>query len=127
MTKPGHESPPPERGRSASEASRVGVSRFNRTHAKTGLAQRLRRDSTNVEMRLWQRLRRGQVEGYSFRRQHPVGPYVLDFYCPQLRLAIELDGGQHNEAVNAAKDRRRDQWLSDQGVTILRFWNVDVK
>jgi very-short-patch-repair endonuclease len=120
--------PPPKRGRSASEASRVGVGtpRFNRTHVKTAHARRLRKDATDVETILWQRLRRGQIEGYSFRRQHAAGPYVLDFYCPALSLAIELDGGQHAEASTASRDSRRSAWLAACGVTVLRFWNSDI-
>jgi len=88
-------------------------------------ARRLRRDSTHVEMRLWQKLRNRQL-GADFRRQHPAGPFVLDFYCSMLRLAIELDGGQHADAKHETKDRRRDQWLREHDVTKLRFWNSDV-
>jgi very-short-patch-repair endonuclease len=68
----------------------------------------------------------GQIAGHRFRRQHPVGPYVLDFYCPRLRLAIELDGGQHNFVGETERDQRRDLWLAARGVTLLRFWNSDV-
>lgn len=119
-------SPPPERGRSTREARRVGVkSRFDRTAFKTASARRLRRDSTDVEMRLWQKLRNRQL-GADFRRQHPAGSFVLDFYCPALRLAIELDGGQHADAHNEAKDKQRDGWLNERGVTMLRFWNSDI-
>jgi very-short-patch-repair endonuclease len=102
------------------------VSRFDRTPAKTQTARRLRRDSTIVERRLWYRLRSGQIDGHWFRRQHPAGPYVLDFYCPRLRLAIELDGGQHNFAAEISRDQRRDTWLAERGVVVLRFWNSDV-
>jgi very-short-patch-repair endonuclease len=119
-------SPPPERGRSVCEANRVGVtSRFNRTSIKTARARTLRRDSTNVEMRLWQRLRNRQL-GVDFRRQHPAGSFVLDFYCPSLRLAIELDGGQHTEAKHEARDQQRDRWLNERTVTVMRFWNSDI-
>jgi crossover junction endodeoxyribonuclease RuvC len=105
----------------------VGVtpSRFNRTFAKTARARGLRRDSTHVEMRLWQKLRNRQL-GADFRRQHPAGSFVLDFYCRTLRLAIELDGGQHNESQNENRDRRRDQWLRERGIATLRFWNSDI-
>jgi very-short-patch-repair endonuclease len=99
--------------------------RFNRTAFKTAAARRLRRDSTDVEMRLWQNLRTRQL-GADFRRQHPAGPFVLDFYCPSLRLAIELDGGQHAEAEHEAKDQRRDRWLVERGVVVMRFWNSDI-
>ena len=121
-----HAPPPPERGRSARDASRVGVNpHFNRTPSKTAFARRLRRDSTNVEMRLWQKLRNRQL-GVDFRRQHPAGSFVLDFYCPSLRLAIELDGGQHAQGHQEASDRRREQWLNERGVSVVRFWNSDV-
>jgi very-short-patch-repair endonuclease len=105
----------------------VGVthrSRFNRTKLKTARARRLRIDATDVERRLWQKLRSAQIDGASFRRQHPAGNYVSDFYCPALQLAIELDGGQHAQAVQ--QDRVRGEWLAQRGVTILRFWNSDV-
>ena len=119
--------PPPERGRSAREASRVGVktvSRFNRTSSKTTRARALRRNATYVERKLWYKLRDGQIDGMSFRRQHPVGPYILDFYCAQLSFAVELDGGQHAQRVS--RDHKRNNWLHERGVTVLRFWNSDV-
>jgi very-short-patch-repair endonuclease len=75
-------------------------------------------------MQLWQKLRNRQL-GVNFRRQHPAGSFVLDFYCSSLRLAIELDGGQHAEPSNKATDRKRDQWLAERSVTVMRFWNSD--
>ncbi|MDO8879090.1 MAG: DUF559 domain-containing protein, partial [Pseudolabrys sp.] len=92
---------------------------------KTSLARRLRRDLTNVEMRLWQRLRNKQL-GADFRRQHPAGRYILDFYCPAFRLAIELDGGQHAQTGAVARDAVRTHWLEQRGVVLLRFWNSEV-
>jgi very-short-patch-repair endonuclease len=62
----------------------------------------------------------------AFRRQHPIGSYVLDFYCPALGLAIEVDGGQHGDDAARARDERRTRWLSSKGITIVRFWNNDV-
>jgi very-short-patch-repair endonuclease len=100
------------------------VSHFDRTKPKTALARRLRSDSTDVELKLWHRLRAGQIEGARFRRQHPAGPYVLDFYCPALGLAIELDGGQHASMIQ--RDQKRDLWLKERDVTVLRVWNIDV-
>jgi very-short-patch-repair endonuclease len=100
------------------------MSRFNRTPEKTEFARRLRRDETDVERRLWHRLRNSQICDAHFRRQHPAGRYILDFYCPALALAIELDGGQHAQA--GTRDRERDEWLKQNGVTVLRFWNSDV-
>jgi very-short-patch-repair endonuclease len=72
---------------------------------------------------LWQKLRNRQL-GVDFRRQHPAGQFVLDFYAPALRLAIELDGGQH--AQSQGRDRQRDAWLVERGVAVIRFWNSDV-
>ena len=92
----------------------------------TARARRLRKDMTAVEQRLWRRLRNGGVGGLSFRRQHPVGRFVLDFYCPSVRMAIELDGGQHNVASAFAKDAYRTRLLAEQGITVIRFWNNDV-
>jgi len=119
--------PPPERGRVGVGVT-AGVvessSRFNRTKSKTRRTRRLRRDATDVERRPWQKLRGGQIEDASFRRQHPAGNRIFDFYCSALRLAIELDGGQH--AASAARDRARDNCFAQQGVTILRFWNSDI-
>ncbi len=121
--------PPPERGRvgvgvAAQPVGADGGSRFNRTTLKTQRARRLRRDVTEVERRLWRKLRGAQIDGASFRRQHPAGIRIFDFYCSTLRLAIELDGGQH--AAAATRERARDELLSRQGVTVLRFWNSDI-
>jgi very-short-patch-repair endonuclease len=105
------------------------MTRFNRTRAKTEIGRKLRRDSTEVERRLWQRLRNGQIGRAQFRRQHPAGRYILDYYCPALRLNIELDGSQHADGHPAGTedaDRERDEWLRQQGVTVLRFWNSDI-
>jgi very-short-patch-repair endonuclease len=92
----------------------------------TANARRLRRDPTEVEKKLWLALRRDQLNGLNFRRQHPVGPYVLDFYCPAIRLAVELDGGQHGEASQQLHDARRTAWLAAKGVRLVRYWNNDV-
>lgn len=72
---------------------------------------------------MWRALRGDQL-GVAFRRQHPVGPYVLDFYCPSLKLAIELDGNEH--AYRIARDRRRDRYLCELGIAVLRFSNLEV-
>ena len=119
MTRAANSTSPCKGGVARAAGGRGSVSRFSRTHDMTERARRLRRDLTDVERKFWQRLRREQISGLNFRRQHPVGPYVLDFYCPTLRLAIELDGGQHNLDQNRRKDERRTAWL-------LRFWNNDV-
>jgi very-short-patch-repair endonuclease len=88
-------------------------------------AKRLRRDMTLPEVLLWRELRRRQL-GMHFRKQHPVGPYVLDFYCSKHRLAIEVDGAVHDLAEQAARDQRRDEWLQQQGIRVMRFAAVEV-
>jgi very-short-patch-repair endonuclease len=80
---------------------------------------------TDAEARLWHALRRDQLNGLHFRRQHPIGPFTVDFYCPSLRLAVEVDGGQHAEQRKQADDRRT-KWLAEKGVTVVRYWNNDV-
>src|SRR6266849_6079578 len=71
--------------------------------------------------RLWSRLRRKQLEGFRFRRQHPLGPYVVDFFCPEAKLVVEVDGGQH-----ADDGETRTRWIEAQGYRLIRFWNNDV-
>ncbi|WP_176597451.1 MULTISPECIES: endonuclease domain-containing protein [Sphingobium] len=88
-------------------------------------ARGLRRALSPPEIALWQWLRE-RPEGLKFRRQHPVGPYVLDFYCASARLAIEVDGGFHDNAEQSAHDQMRDAWLRSQGVQVLRIKAVDV-
>ncbi len=88
--------------------------------------RQLRRASTDAEMALWNKLRARQIAGYKFRRQHRVNGYYLDFACEELKIAIELDGGQHNEAKHAAYDAIRSAALAKSGWHVLRFWNNDV-
>lgn len=85
-------------------------------------AKRLRSAMTDAERRLWEYLRAGRLEGFKFRRQHPVPPYVLDFCCKECGLAIELDGSQHAEDADALRSR----YLESQDWRIVRFWNNDV-
>ncbi|SIQ55976.1 endonuclease domain-containing protein [Aquipseudomonas alcaligenes] len=89
-------------------------------------ARQLRREATDAETLLWRHLRGRQLSGHKFRRQHPLPPYVLDFYCEALRLGIELDGGQHYQNEGAEHDRQRAGCLLYQGVRLLRFSNRDV-
>ncbi|MDD5242173.1 MAG: endonuclease domain-containing protein [Sulfuricella sp.] len=90
----------------------------------TAIARLLRKNSTDVERLLWRHLRAGQFGGHKFKRQQPLGCYVVDFVCFEARLIIELDGGQHTDQVEA--DKIRDQWLNDEGFRVLRFWNNEV-
>ena len=88
-------------------------------------ARNLRTNMTDAERKLWSRIRRSAL-GHRFRRQHPLGPYVVDFVCLDRRLVIEVDGGQHNSPDGIEKDQRRTAWLNDAGYRVLRFWNTDV-
>ena len=90
----------------------------------TAQARALRRDATRAERRLWQHLRDRRLGGFKFRRQHPLGPYVLDFFCEAQGLVVELDGRQHADRV--AEDAARTAWLETQGLRVLRFWNYQV-
>jgi primosomal protein N' (replication factor Y) len=86
-------------------------------------ARDMRINMTDAERRLWSVLRDRRLEGFKFRRQHPVGPYILDFACVEHRLAVEADGGQH---ADNPYDERRTAWLTTQGWRVLRLWNTDI-
>ena len=94
-----------------------------RDGAKIAFARQLRRHMTDAEQLLWRHLRRRQLAGYRFRRQHPVGPYIVDFACIECGLVIEVDGGQHQDSTT---DRQREDALRRRGFEVLRFWNNDV-
>jgi len=87
-------------------------------------ARDMRSAQTDAEQILWYHLRARRFQGVKFRRQRPVGPYIVDFVCLESRLVLELDGGQHSEIV--ARDARRDAWLAANGYRVLRFWNNEV-
>jgi very-short-patch-repair endonuclease len=89
-------------------------------------ARALRRDMSLPEVVLWQELRGGRLSGLRFRRQHPIGPYILDFYCASARLAVEVDGAAHDFAERAQHDERRDAWLASRDIRVLRFTAEDV-
>ena len=90
------------------------------------LCRRLRRESTSAEQLLWHCLRRKQLSGFKFRRQHPIHRYIADFCCPEARLIIELDGSVHDDGDQAVYDRERDEYLATRGYRILRFKNTEV-
>ncbi len=73
---------------------------------------------------MWRLLRNRNLANYKFRRQQPIGPFVVDFYCHTARLVVELDGGHHADQVD--RDRRRTQWMENRGYVVLRFWDNDV-
>jgi len=86
----------------------------------TGIARRLRKHSTDTERYLWKHLRDRQIEGVKFRRQQPIGRYVVNL---EKKVVVELDGGQHAEA---SRDKKRDEWLRTEGYKVLRFWDNQV-
>jgi very-short-patch-repair endonuclease len=86
----------------------------------------LRRQTTDAEATIWRYLRDRRFDGFKFRRQHACGPYILDFFCPERRLAIELDGGQHFEPAVQQNDQRRTAFLRARGIWVLRFNNDQV-
>jgi len=89
---------------------------------KKQFRKRLRNSATPQETVLWSRLRSKQL-GYKFRRQHSIGKYIVDFYCLEKRLIIELDGSQH---IDSEYDKERDKYLNSLGFKVLRFWDNDV-
>ena len=89
-----------------------------------GLARQLRQSWTDAELRLWQLLRNRSIGKHKFRRQHPVGPYVVDFICLEQKLVIEVDGSQHTDRVK--QDKKRTAYLEAQGFRVIRFWDNDV-
>lgn len=98
------------------------MTRINQTTKKN--SRSLRREMTDAEQLLWRHLRMRQMRGCKFRRQHPLGRYILDFVCLEAALVVEVDGGQHAE--NEEQDLLRTMFLSQQGLRVLRFWNNDV-
>jgi very-short-patch-repair endonuclease len=97
------------------------VSADTRKHART-----LRRDSTKAEQIIWRAVRAHRLNGVGFRRQTPIGPYIVDFISHAAKLVVELDGGQHFDDVHEARDARRDRFLRSKGFRVLRFSNHDV-
>ncbi len=86
-------------------------------------ARALRRNQTGPEKALWEYLRSREFMGAKFRRQHPFGPYILDFFCVEHRLAVEVDGQTHSMPGGPEGDRERESWIESQGVRVLRFSN----
>ncbi len=84
----------------------------------------LRKNPTDAERKLWAHIRLRRMGGYKFRRQHPLGPFIVDFVCLEKKLIIEVDGGQHDKFK--FYDAKRDRWLEDKGFKVLRFWNNEV-
>lgn len=99
---------------------------MNKTPQRVALSRTLRKNQTEAERSLWARLRNRQLDGAKFRRQHPIGQYVVDFVDLEAKLVVEFDGGQHNEEAISEKDEARTAWLESEGYQVIRFWNTDV-
>ena len=89
-------------------------------------ARNLRRNESDAERKLWSKLRSRQFENLKFRRQHPIGKYIVDFVSIEKKIVIEVDGGHHNEQHNVENDKQRTDWLESEGFCVIRFWNSDV-
>lgn len=116
----------PARGEGVTPAREKAVAdgaRLNNLPALRTFRKALRNRLTPAEARLWAYLQRAQLEGRKFRRQHSVGGYILDFYCPSERLAVELDGAAHDSDMAQQYDRERDRFLRHCGILVLRFEN----
>jgi very-short-patch-repair endonuclease len=94
------------------------------THPLRSVAKHLRKQGTDAERLLWNRLRARQIHGLRFRRQEPIGQYIADFLCYEVKMVIEVDGGQH--AGQKQYDEKRDHWMASQGFRVLRFWDHEV-
>jgi len=90
------------------------------------IRKKLRNDMPLAERLLWSKLRNGQMAGFKFRRQYGVGPFIVDFFCPAIRLAIEIDGDTHFLPGVPEQDKERERYLILKGVFVLRFFNTDI-
>ena len=96
------------------------------TNLMSERARRMRREKGPAERKLWYKLRALNRQGFQFRQQAPIGPYIADFCDHTAKLIVEVDGAQHGEPRGIANDKRRTRWLESQGYRVLRFWNNDV-
>lgn len=100
--------------------------RFNNLKHLLTRRRQLRNHSTAAEAALWVLLKDKQLDGFKFRRQHSIGGYVLDFYCPSKKLAVELDGHHHKEEEQAKEDAKRTGFINSKGITVIRIENHNV-
>jgi len=118
-------SPPLEKGGRGDLKTRQATMLLYNKRLKP-LAGSLRSDMTDAEKLLWSKIRRKQLKGYQFYRQKIIGNYIADFYCPKLKLVIEVDGGQHYSAEGLQNDCTRDAYMAGIGITVVRFSDRDV-
>ena len=103
----------------------MGVMKYNDPILKPR-RQELRHNETDAEKVFWSHVRNKKLQGLKFFRQYSIGPYILDFYCPEKRIAVELDGSQHSEEENREYDAERTEYLRAQDIEVIRFWNHEV-
>ncbi len=99
---------------------------FNPSKQKP-IRQTLRKEMPRAEKILWSCLRKRFLTGFKFRRQHGLGPYIMDFYCPRAKLAIEIDGDSHYQPGAQPKDKARQKFIENQGIMVLRFTNYEIR
>jgi len=99
---------------------------LKKSKEQVSFARELRQRHTDAEKALWMKLRSRELEGVKFRRQQPIGPYIVDFASFERKLIVEIDGGQHNEEGTKERDKERTMRLEERGYRIMRFWNNDV-
>lgn len=92
----------------------------------TDIARKLRKNATKQEHVLWNLLRNSKLNNHKFKRQYPIGNYIVDFVCIEKFLIVELDGGQHNYIENKIADEERTNYLQSRGYKVIRFWNNDI-
>ena len=107
----------------------MNTKKYNPLYNQKGLKEKrkaLRSNSTSAEAILWKMLKAKQIEGKRWRRQFSIGNFILDFYCPEIKLCIELDGSEHYTVSGQFNDERREEFLKSQGITIIRFENKEI-
>jgi very-short-patch-repair endonuclease len=108
------------------ERVRVRGFGMKESQRRVALTRKLRQSHTDAERALWAKLRNKQLEGVKFRRQQPLGGYIVDFVSFERKIIVEIDGGQHNEEEASKKDEERTTWLRGRDYQVLRFWNNEV-
>ncbi|MFO7807713.1 MAG: endonuclease domain-containing protein [Candidatus Moraniibacteriota bacterium] len=98
--------------------------KYNSNNKK--LARELRKNMTDAERKLWKYLRRNQIHNLKFYRQKPIGNYIVDFYCPKIKIVIEADGDQHYYEKGKQEDKLREEFLTKNGIKVLRFGNNEI-
>jgi very-short-patch-repair endonuclease len=115
-----------EQGRGKTRRLEINLARRSSSRELFEIIKDQRQNPTPAESKLWQELRRKNLSGFKFRRQHPVAGYILDFYCPKAKIGIEVDGEIHKQSSQIEHDKQRTEDLAAIGVKIIRFWNAEI-